>query len=581
MAVNEDEPICRLSHPIHPHTLSRIAGRIPKSGCFACDKEEPSPSCTFHYSCTTCDVEFHDICHVYPRKLTHPYHLQHPLTLTTQNIEVEIISNTLEHGYIFKKCNWCGDDLRDGSQFYCCSICNFCLDFSCSQNFPTLTITNPKSHHHSLSLFPWPLLIPCVACGLVSLLEPSYSCFQCNYVVHESCIDLPRVIKITRHPHRLSHNPFLPPTTPPCRVCYKIVDIKYGQYSCDHEGCSYVAHSKCATHKHVWDGRELEWEPEEPDDTEDIASFKKVGKNMIKYFCHEHHLKLEKYDSVRDAKKQCQACILRIDSYDFYNCIQCEFFLHEVCAGLPKTLAHALHKHPLVLDPSPILDYNSTSCSTCARESTGFMYKCSKPDCDDDNDTFQLDFRCILVLDYFTHKSHEHPLFISTSYSRKGIISCAGCKDTVRSEYYLQCTICSFAMCYRCATIPYELYYKYDTHPLSLCYGEDAKKAYWCEVCEKEVNPREWFYTCNKCCITIHLECLLESSVYIKSGVTFYLGSVTMSILGNNSQTRPVCYKCDHRCPDHIYYKLFEKAFCSWLCIWTSDMDSFENVEPE
>ncbi|KAG7641115.1 DC1 [Arabidopsis suecica] len=580
MAANEEEPICRLSHPTHPHTLSRRAGRIPPSGCFACDKEEPSPCSTFHYSCTTCDVEFHDICHVYPRKLTHPYHLQHPLTLTTQNTETEIISKKAEYGYIFKNCNWCGDDSRDGSQFYRCSICNFCLDLSCSQNFPALTITNPKSHHHSLLLFPWPLLIPCEACGLVSLLEPSYACFQCNYLVHESCIDLPRVIKITRHPHRLSHTPFLPPTTPSCRVCYKTVDIKYGQYSCDHEGCSYIAHSKCATHMHVWDGRELEWEPEELDETEDIVPFKKVGDNMIKYFCHEHHLKLEKYDSVRDAKKQCQACILRIDSYDFYNCVQCDFFLHEVCAGLPRKLAHALHKHPLVLDPSPILDYSSTSCSTCARESTGFRYKCSKTDCDDEI-TIQIDFRCILVPDCFTDKSHEHPLFISTSYSRKGNISCDGCKDSVRDEYYLQCTICSFAMCYRCATLPYELYYKYDAHLLSLCYGEDAEKAYWCEVCEKELNPREWFYSCNKCCITIHLECIFGSSVYIKSGYTFYFGSASMKILGNNSHTRPICYKCDHRCPDSVYYKLFEKVFCSWLCVWTSDIESFDNVEKE
>ncbi|VVB14101.1 unnamed protein product [Arabis nemorensis] len=211
---------------------------------------------------------------------------------------------------------------------------------------------------------------------------------------------------------------------------------------------------------------------------------------MIKYFCHDHHLKLEKYDSVRDAKKQCQACILRIDSYDFYNCLQCDFILHEVCAGLPRKLAHALHRHPLVLDPSPILDYHSIGCSTFGRDSNGFGYKCSKNDCDDEI-TIQIDVRCILVHDCFTHKSHEHPLFISTSYSRKGTIYCNGCKDIVRVEYYMQCTICTFSMCYRCATIPHELHYKFDPHPLSLCYGEDAEKTYWCEVCEKEVNPRE------------------------------------------------------------------------------------------
>lgn len=114
MASNEERPICRLSHPTQPHSLSRRSGKVAPSGCFACDKEEFSSGSTFHYYCTTCDVEFHDICHRFPKKLTHPYHLQHPLTLSTQNSEIEIISTC----YTFKECNWCGDDLRDGSQFY-------------------------------------------------------------------------------------------------------------------------------------------------------------------------------------------------------------------------------------------------------------------------------------------------------------------------------------------------------------------------------------------------------------------------------------------------------------------------------
>ncbi|KAG7543514.1 hypothetical protein ISN45_Aa07g034250 [Arabidopsis thaliana x Arabidopsis arenosa] len=73
--------------------------------------------------------------------------------------------------------------------------------------------------------------------------------------------------------------------------------------------CKSLVHSKCATHKTIWDGRELEWEPEEYGEIEDVAPFKKVGDDLIKYFSHEHHLKLEKYDGVRDADKRCQACI--------------------------------------------------------------------------------------------------------------------------------------------------------------------------------------------------------------------------------------------------------------------------------
>ncbi|CAN8257773.1 unnamed protein product [Cochlearia groenlandica] len=578
----KEEPRCFLSLPNHPHTLTRRPGNL--SCCRTCNKQKDmyDNDPENHYYCTLCDVEFHVECYFIPKKITHPYH-NHPLIFTFQNSETGIIydsdfsqlfcgnvshSVAANQGNISDRCSWCEGKFTnifvDNFWFYRCSICNFCLDLSCSENIPSLTIKNPKSHHHPLFFFPRPLLVPCDACGLVTRLESSLACFQCNYVVHESCINLPRVIKITRHPHRLYFTPFLSPTTSLCRICYKTVDIKYGQYSCNREDCCYVVHSKCVTHEKVWDMRELEWEPEEPDQTEDIVPFKKVGDGMIKYFCHDHHLILEKYDSLRDATKKCQACILRIDSNDFYNCSQCEFFLHEVCAGLPRILGHALHKHPLVLDPSPLANHKAARCSACARVSTGFKYKCSNNDCEDE-ETFRIDVLCSLVPEYFTHKSHEHPLFIDTSsYSTK---ACGGCKG---DGDYLKCTVCDFEICYKCVTLPNELYYKFDAHLLTLRYGESVEKRYWCEVCERELYPEEWlwFYTCDKCCITIHVDCIFTPSVYIKSDYTFYFDSEdeSMQIVGNNSNTRPICCECKRRCRDYVYYKFVNRAFCSWRC---------------
>uniref|UniRef100_A0A1J3IV41 Zinc finger PHD-type domain-containing protein n=1 Tax=Noccaea caerulescens TaxID=107243 RepID=A0A1J3IV41_NOCCA len=387
----EERPRCLMSHPAHPHTLSRQSGLNFPGGCFSCNKTLVRwESVDFHYYCATCGVGFHRECYQFPRKIRHSYHLQHPLTLTSRSVEAGIQSHSTPsesssdpgmYHYdiipskldtVFDQCNCCGKDL--GKTFYRCSICNFCLDFPCLKPVPLLTIPNPKSHHHSLSLFPRPIHVACDACGLINK-EPIYTCFQCNYMVHLSCTDLPRIIKITRHPHRLSHGPYLPPATLLCRICYKTVDVKYGQYSCDHDDCSYVAHSKCATHKNVWGGKELEWEPEEPDNIEDFLSFKKVGDGLIQHFAHQHYLKLEKYDKVRDMEKQCQACILPIDSQYFYNCKQCDFFLHEICAGLPRKLDHSLHSHTLFLDAS--LAKNNTRsmrCSTCNRLSSGFTY---------------------------------------------------------------------------------------------------------------------------------------------------------------------------------------------------------------
>ncbi|XP_033148281.1 uncharacterized protein LOC103870383 [Brassica rapa] len=559
--------ICPRSHPDHPHTLSFRTGKAIT--CYSCGNQSG-----VYYYCTTCDVRFKKDCPFHSNKIRHPYHLQHPLTYIRLNTESEI-NNTIQtqSPFIFDACSWCGN--KPDIWVYSCYICSFCLCVPCSKNTPPLTIANPKSHHHPLLFLPRPLLVPCDACGLVRASEASYTCFQCNYMVHESCMSLPRVIKLTRHSHRLSFTPFLPPSVLSCGVCYRAVDVRFGQYSCDHEDCFYVVHSKCATHDEVWDGRELEWEPESQEEAEDdVASFKKVGGDLIKYFSHDHHLKLENYDGVRDAKKQCEACILPIDPRCFYSCTQCDYSLHEVCAGLPRKLDHPLHKHCLALDHAPLDDYDYMNCSTCFRTSSGFRYKCIEGECK--LRTCHIDLRCILIPECtFTHKSHEHPLFISVSYGLEGGPRCYICgKGCARA--ILRCSKCAFTMCFRCATIPTELHYKHDRkHHLSLCYGEgvDDVGKYWCEICEMEVDSKKWFYMCNQCCITVHRECIFNSSIYMKSGSTFDWNGYLVRTDSTNSPTRQICAICEERCTFSVCYTLIleegwdDKALCSFRCL--------------
>lgn len=253
---------------------------------------------------------------------------------------------------------------------------------------------------------------------------------------------------------------------------------------------------------------------------------RKVGDDLIKYFSHEHHLKLEKYDGVRDEDKRCQACILHIDSRNFYSCLQCDFSLHEVCANLPRKIDHALHHHPLLLDPAPSEIHYSNVCLVCSRAFSGFRYKCAKNNCEESSCTdFQVDVGCILVPDCFTHKIHEHPLFIPISALYAEKIRChQGCGCNCIGSY-LRCTLCEFAMCYKCATTPDKLHYKYDTLPLSLCYGEISDQTYWCEVCEETLDPSKWFYTCDKSDITIHRSCVFGNFAYMKPGYMFYYKS--------------------------------------------------------
>ncbi|CAA7028424.1 unnamed protein product [Microthlaspi erraticum] len=634
--LNLEGPRCIISDPAQPHYLIYRAKSETKYNCFSCGEKDVTwkkPYGDTHYDCTVCNLEFHDRCVDVPSKMIHPFHPQHPLSLIFLNNKTGVIVNTNfrefvntldpEQQYnfdlidilkylqtfdpnsniIFDKCTWCRKDLR--SWFYRCSICNFSLDFLCALKTPPLTIQNPKSHHHSLVLFPQPLSFPCYACGKSNMLEASYACYQCNYFVHETCVDLPRVMKITRHPHRLSHIPFHPAKLSSCRVCYKNVDVKYGQYSCSQEDCSYVVHSTCATHEKIWGGEELEWEPEESDQTEDYAPYKNMGGDLIEHFSHiNHYLRLKKYDGIRDPKRQCRACIRPIMSHDFYNCIECDFFLHQVCANLPKKLDHALHRHPLFLVDS---SGPNITCSACSRCSTGFKYICKEYGCRRD---FQLDINCVLVPECLTHKGHEehknrrktkheeHLLFISTCYSDDEEFICQSCKKRVRGDH-LHCTLCEYVLCYKCATIPNEIYYKYDENPRSLCFGksgvDDSKDhdgddhdgeddddgavdsedgVYWCEVCEKTLDPTVWFYTNKERCSTIHHECLFGDTTYMKSGHKFidYRG-MQVQVISNGSSSRPICCVCHHHCPHPVYLKFYMGSgtfmgdYCSISCL--------------
>ncbi|CAN6847777.1 unnamed protein product [Brassica oleracea] len=136
---------------------------------------------------------------------------------------------------------------------------------------------------------------------------------------------------------------------------------------------------------------------------------------------------------------------------------------------------------------------------------------------------------------------------------------------------HLICTTCDFDLCYQCATYPSEVRYKHDEHPLTLCYGETVDAKYWCEICEKELDSTKWFYTCNKCCVTIHLDCMFGFFVRMKPGFTFGYNGLMVRVLGNTSSTRPICDGCEQRCPAHVYYKVYWRRYklasCSLDCL--------------
>ncbi|KAJ4891710.1 Cysteine/Histidine-rich C1 domain family protein [Raphanus sativus] len=118
---------------------------------------------------------------------------------------------------------------------------------------------------------------------------PTYVCVTCNFVAHNDCMYFSRVIKISRHRHRISYKSSLRSGEWLCGVCRKNIEIEYGTYSCD-KCCDYVVHSICALGKDVCDGEDLEGVPEEYDITVGVESFDVISEGVILHFFHDHHL---------------------------------------------------------------------------------------------------------------------------------------------------------------------------------------------------------------------------------------------------------------------------------------------------
>ncbi|XP_010525294.1 PREDICTED: uncharacterized protein LOC104803117 [Tarenaya hassleriana] len=549
--------------PIHPHPLAPFS--ISGFSCLMCFSGLQCRA-SKDYWCTSCSHPFHKECAESPLELNHhPYHPPHPLTLRPLDLDTDEASGV---------CSCCGDLLGKGWVYHCI-ICKFIMHFTCAKKPPVLEVDRPKSHDHKLFLLPKPRPFTCEACGLTpdgSSLP--WGCHQCGAMLHRECFDLPRLVRISRHQHRLCFAPSPPPPAHDdeawsCGVCRKVVDNHYGAYSCI-KGCHYVVHSRCATREDVWDGKDLEGEPEELEDF--LAPFEVIYEKVIHHFSHEHHLKLNEDDDREssDRGQHCQACALpcRVHFGNTYRCTHdgCDFIFHEKCANLPRNIWHLIHPHRLKLQKCEI---GYILCDVCYQISCGFIYTCCKEDC-----SFKIDVACASVSEPFIHNNHPHPLF-STSMSTNDH-ACWGCREQSGSRKIMQCIECDFNLCFRCVTLPPKVRYKQDIHHLVLGGGGGEEAAaidggrWWCEICEGKMDEeKEMYYTCDICCVTVHVHCILGQDPLMMPGRYLEGSEDAFEIEASISCCRPFCHKCGSRCPFPIHLKKKDLRFCSLICLFS------------
>ncbi|XP_020873947.1 uncharacterized protein LOC110226465, partial [Arabidopsis lyrata subsp. lyrata] len=351
----------------------------------------------------------------------------------------------------------------------------------------------------------------------------------------------------------------------------------------------------CALHKNVWDGKDLDGVPEEDDWIDDGEPFERITDGIILHPFHSHHLRLEIFMAY-DKNKYCRGCALPVYEGQFYSCMECKFILHESCANAPRMKRHPLHPYPLTLDNMASAGKEGkTKCSACKRDVGGFYYYHHSKE--PVRTSILLDLRCALIIEPFEFQGHKHPLFLPWDLKEK--TRCQICKEVIKhhSEFQfgreviehhseLSCMDCDYTICFHCATLPYKVRYKHDSHFLIICDGKKASDQQdWCEICERnkerrhpDLNPKveRRIYKCSDCCTTIHAECLLGADIYLRSGQTIKYGvsysdcdlsRVDVQIILNNSLSRPICKVCHCRCPFPIYFKSQSGYYCSSLCI--------------
>ncbi|KAB1669774.1 hypothetical protein ES319_1Z011800v1 [Gossypium barbadense] len=497
--------------------------------CFVCWE----PLAMYTYFSLGCGFNLHKKCAELPLKMDHLCHLKHPLVLqfNSERRACKVCQVTQQRGFV-----------------YGCSPCELAIHIDCASPLPVI---EDKSHQHPFTLFWRRVPFVCDACGTEGH-HVAYICGTCSIMVHKKCISLPRIIRHIWHFHRLFHKYFIDKEyleSLNCLLCHEVVDTDYGSYFC--ADCNVIFHVNCALKENNWYC--IVSQENEDDKSLDIPvnSITKVlerndaGEATVIEHCeHKHYLMLS--DKMREhGDKCCDGCLLLI-SAKFYHCLRCDFFLHKSCAELPKKKlfrAHGCDGKPFS-GPKPFILTSDCmfECKLCGYLSNGFSFKCNE--CGE-----ALCVRCfaLCLQDAVKIPGHKHPLLYYFHYEEQ----CSGCGTVILGIF--RCKDCNFNLCYRCVLLPRTVKHKCDDHILTLTYDKinDYAKYHYCDICEKERDPKHWFYRCETCDTSVHVNCVLEASSFIRLGSTYNEGNHEHPLtFVKKIHYYPECVLCGKPCED-------------------------------
>ncbi|KFK30840.1 hypothetical protein AALP_AA6G032400, partial [Arabis alpina] len=459
----------------HRHNLTLLKERIT----FDCDAKCGKRGYGFAYKCDECKIAFHVEC------VWHPPEVKHPLEYKTIDAG-ERVSLPWIHKHFMIPCidlrrgHCCGrlEVMPDG---YYCNSCGFFVHKKCGNKVPE-SIQHPSHSVHLLWLHITPNHTSCDLCGN-TIVDLSYSCKICGFDIDLYCLNYPppKVIENSgKHHHKLTL--FKQRCNFDCDTNCGKAGRKEFHYKCDE--CNLAFHVDCA------------WHPPEVEHSSEV--------NHSYHSLHPLKLFMGRLPEYSDGK--CRLCGSEVDPRLFYHCSSCNFTLDMCCVLKPPPeylVDLKAHDHQLTLLPR----LDSFTCNACGLKGDRSPYICDR--------YMELDVLCSSVSEPYFHPSHPlHPLYFILPNQYE---FCNGCNKQER--HVLMCIEdgCEFFLDFKCATLPQVVKHRVNDYPLSLSYGEEeASGKYWCDICEKESDPRVWFYTCKDTkCVLGDLAGLMPSSTII------------------------------------------------------------------